>query len=68
MGVTLGEVYRPEDVASIREIRGKDLTPTSIPSMSSKANIESILREIEVMKKDITLIKQALKSHGIKVT
>ena len=64
----MGEVYRPEDITSIREIQGKDLTPISRPPITSRANIETILREIEEMKKDITLIKQALKSHGIRIT
>lgn len=63
--VTLGEVYRPEDITSLRDIQGKDLTPTALTPIPSKANLETILREIEVMKKDITLIKQALTSHGI---
>lgn len=64
----MGEVYRPEDIISARDIQVKDLTPTSLPSITLKANIETILQEIEVIKKDITLIKQALKSNGIIVT
>jgi hypothetical protein len=64
----VGEVYRPEDAVSIRDVQGRDLTPTSLPPTTSKANLETILREINVMKRDITLIKQALKSHGIVVS
>lgn len=63
--VTLGEVYRPEDITLLRDIQGKDLTPTALTPRPSKTNLETILREIEGMKKDITLIKQALTSHGI---
>jgi hypothetical protein len=63
----LGEVCRPEDVTALRNGHVRDLTPTSLPPVSSKVNFETILREIKVMKKDIILIKKALKSHGINV-
>ena len=63
----MGEVYRPDDVTALRDGHVRDLTPTSLPLLSLKVNLETILREIEVMKKDIILIKQALKSHGINV-
>jgi hypothetical protein len=64
----LGEVYRPEDVTPIRDVKGRDLTPTALTPLSSQINLETILREIKVIKKDITLIKQALKAHGINVS
>jgi hypothetical protein len=65
MGLILGEVYRPEDVTSLRDVQARDLTPSSLSP--SQVNLRTILREIEDMKKAITQIKQALQSHGITV-
>lgn len=67
MGVLLGEVYRPEDIPSMRESQVRDLTPSALSPSSPTINLATIMREIEGMKKDIAQIKQVLQSHGIAV-
>lgn len=63
----MGEVYRPEDVIKRRKGQVRDLTPTPIPHPASPMNLEVIFQEIELMKAEITKIKQALRTHGISV-
>jgi hypothetical protein len=63
----LGEVYKPENMIQKRKRQVPDLTPTPLPQSSSPMSLETILREIESMKAEITKIKQSLRAHGISV-
>jgi len=63
----LGEVYRPEDIIQRKKRQIRDLTPTPIPQPATPTSLETILREIESMKAEITKIKQALRAHSIAI-
>jgi hypothetical protein len=60
----MGEVFKPEDIILKKERHIPDLTPRPIPQ---PASLETIQREIESMKAEITKIKQTLRAHGISV-
>jgi len=60
----MGEVFKPEDIILKKEWPIPDLTPRPIPQ---PASLETIQREIESMKAEITKIKQILRAHGISV-
>ena len=57
----MGEVFKPEDVLK-KERHVSDLASKPIPRLT---DLESILQEIAVIKREINKIKVALKTHGI---
>ena len=57
----MGEVFKPEDILK-KERRIPDLS-RPIPQPT---NLEAIIQDIALIKKEISKIKSALKAHGIR--
>lgn len=57
----MGEVFKPEDILKKKRYI-PDLASRPIPQ---PPNLETIVEDIETIKKEIVKIKSVLKSHGI---
>lgn len=62
----MGEIYRPDDLASKRRVLHPDLPDIPVPT-PSRLTLEAILEEIRALREDVEKIKRALRAHGIRV-